>query len=74
MLSQIQFRVSHLLWITFWLALLLTAMKLTGLLIPPVISFLAVWLVLQTVSLAVIWQIERRVRQKANREGQGLSS
>ena len=64
--KRFQFRISHLLWINFWLALLLTAMKLAGLLNPNFVSFLGIWLVLQTASLVVIWLVERKVRLRAS--------
>jgi len=67
LLSTIHFRISHMLWFTFWSVLLLTVLKLAGLLTPPVITFLGIWFVFQTVSLAVIWQIERALRRRLQR-------
>jgi hypothetical protein len=49
--SPFQFRIHHLLWITFWLALLLTAIRLTGLPFEFVLPVLAAWLVYQAVTI-----------------------
>jgi hypothetical protein len=61
---MLQFRIRHLLWLTVWISLLLTSIRLSGIPFGLLLPVLLAWLVFQAGTLMCGWFFVRRIRPK----------